>query len=434
MEYHASIEASHSGDHPQVAFQSLPFTDVLTIYDKNRIPKDIPMTVDSITIGRTDHNDITLSDKAISRNHVRIDRKDDGWYISDLGSTNGILFGKSRIVANKEIRWSPDSKVNLGPFQMRWQRHHREGVDERTIFEAPDANGVAPYGLQDDHLTHDQHDADIVEMSIISNRPIVASGEALNVTVNMLNLGGQTADYHLYIDGIPHHWVEIDSDVIRLEPSRDTHFYFSLLIPESDQAIRGTYDSQVVLESMVTGEIVSSVDGQFTIEEMHDFELLARQKQDKDGAICDIAILNRGNSADFYNVSAASSDGVLQFDARQWQLALTPATQDHLRIIMRPTKKPMIGPPSKVPYVLTATSNSGIEKNYYGNMTIEPTFTSRKLGAICIAVLALSALMWFALQYFPRVEVTTMMDAMFEIVRSSALFSDGTFEQIQQLL
>lgn len=43
------------------------------------------------TIGRTPGCEIVIDDPAASRQHVRISRRDDGYVVSDLGSTNGTL-------------------------------------------------------------------------------------------------------------------------------------------------------------------------------------------------------------------------------------------------------------------------------------------------------------------------------------------------------
>src|SRR5215212_9841434 len=43
------------------------------------------------TIGRSQENDIVISDPNISRNHARLSRADNGYVVEDLGSTNGTL-------------------------------------------------------------------------------------------------------------------------------------------------------------------------------------------------------------------------------------------------------------------------------------------------------------------------------------------------------
>jgi pSer/pThr/pTyr-binding forkhead associated (FHA) protein len=43
------------------------------------------------TIGRSQENDIVVSDPNVSRRHARLSRADNGFVVEDLGSTNGTL-------------------------------------------------------------------------------------------------------------------------------------------------------------------------------------------------------------------------------------------------------------------------------------------------------------------------------------------------------
>jgi len=43
----------------------------------------------SFTIGRTQDCDLRIADLSVSRRHAQLDRGEDGWLLSDLGSHNG---------------------------------------------------------------------------------------------------------------------------------------------------------------------------------------------------------------------------------------------------------------------------------------------------------------------------------------------------------
>ncbi|MBN2240021.1 MAG: FHA domain-containing protein, partial [Dehalococcoidales bacterium] len=52
---------------------------------------------DIITIGRDSASDIAIDDQEVSRQHAKLERKQDNYEIKDLGSTNGLTFEGKRI-------------------------------------------------------------------------------------------------------------------------------------------------------------------------------------------------------------------------------------------------------------------------------------------------------------------------------------------------
>lgn len=60
------------------------------------------------TVGRSQDNDIVISDPNISRNHARLLREENGFVVEDLGSTNGTMLdgapvGRERIESGDEL-------------------------------------------------------------------------------------------------------------------------------------------------------------------------------------------------------------------------------------------------------------------------------------------------------------------------------------------
>ena len=63
------------------------------------IPEGKPV----ISIGRSENNDVVLTEESISRNHARILVKEEGLAIEDLGSSNGVLINDKRIAQQTPI-------------------------------------------------------------------------------------------------------------------------------------------------------------------------------------------------------------------------------------------------------------------------------------------------------------------------------------------
>lgn len=79
--------------------------------------KTIPL-VCKITIGRDPNCDITISDKLTSRNHAVIQKIKNGFFISDLKSTNGTYLNGKKIEADKYVELKPGDTISIGKSQL----------------------------------------------------------------------------------------------------------------------------------------------------------------------------------------------------------------------------------------------------------------------------------------------------------------------------
>jgi predicted component of type VI protein secretion system len=70
-------------------------------------------------IGRGDHNDIAIPDDSVSDSHAKIQKRETGWYVVDIDSTNGTYVGGRRISGEKHLVGSPD--IRFGGIKMIFQ-------------------------------------------------------------------------------------------------------------------------------------------------------------------------------------------------------------------------------------------------------------------------------------------------------------------------
>jgi pSer/pThr/pTyr-binding forkhead associated (FHA) protein len=59
-------------------------------------------------VGRGAHNDIVIEDDSVSDTHAKLQRREDGWFLVDLGSTNGTYVGGSRVTSERRLDGAPD--------------------------------------------------------------------------------------------------------------------------------------------------------------------------------------------------------------------------------------------------------------------------------------------------------------------------------------
>jgi pSer/pThr/pTyr-binding forkhead associated (FHA) protein len=74
----------------------------------SRLPVKVPVA----NIGRADYNDIVLTEPSVSTSHAKLQRRDDIWVLSDLGSTNGTFVEGEPVTG--ETALTPGTTLRFG--------------------------------------------------------------------------------------------------------------------------------------------------------------------------------------------------------------------------------------------------------------------------------------------------------------------------------
>lgn len=85
----------------------------LIVHDEPRTIDTVALEGDSLTIGRSSDCDIELSHDAVSRQHARLERRGDDWFLVDCGSVNGVRVNGKRV---QEARLEPGDVIEIRPF------------------------------------------------------------------------------------------------------------------------------------------------------------------------------------------------------------------------------------------------------------------------------------------------------------------------------
>ena len=74
----------------------------------NRLQVQVPV----VNIGRADYNDIVIPDESVSTTHAKLQRREEIWVLTDIGSTNGTFVDGERV--SGEAVLSPGAMVRFG--------------------------------------------------------------------------------------------------------------------------------------------------------------------------------------------------------------------------------------------------------------------------------------------------------------------------------
>ncbi|HEX2780027.1 MAG TPA: FHA domain-containing protein, partial [Gemmatimonadaceae bacterium] len=102
-----SAESGPSGAETRPALATLEIMNEGPLKGK-RFEIRVPLT----HVGRGAHNDIVLGDDSVSDSHAKLQKREAGWYVVDMGSTNGTFVGGQRISGEAALAGS--SSVRFG--------------------------------------------------------------------------------------------------------------------------------------------------------------------------------------------------------------------------------------------------------------------------------------------------------------------------------
>lgn len=97
---------------PEHAIHNLSAINKSLFFLKPLYEKRMESTI--FTIGRTDENDIIIIDYSISKEHASITMRNNRYYVTDNGATNGVTLNSKKIEAKTEYPLKPKDKITFG--------------------------------------------------------------------------------------------------------------------------------------------------------------------------------------------------------------------------------------------------------------------------------------------------------------------------------
>lgn len=91
----------------------------LTVTEGSLAGTTVSLKETGVLLGRNPECTLVLADDFASGRHARIFRHDAGWYVEDLGSTNGTFLGSSKLIKPMPVEVGSTVRIGKTVFELR---------------------------------------------------------------------------------------------------------------------------------------------------------------------------------------------------------------------------------------------------------------------------------------------------------------------------
>lgn len=355
--------------------------DELIITVKGEAPTFKMLEKTLLTLGRETTNDVPLVNTAVSRHHARLQKREEAWFVTDLGSTNGTFLAKERLDANVEYAWQSGHPLQVGPFTLQWQSP-RDLTSGQTLMLMPEA--MKQLDLVDAKEIEQEVALDeLVNVMLDQPELELGLGDSAEIKLGILSQAKLEKVLEIIVAGIPEHWIDLSSEKVTVEPKKHRSASLKINVPQSMMVEAGEYDFEVIVQDIYNKAQVSRLPGKIVIKPVRDFSVRMVQGGGNDFAPVKLTIRNLGNTKGIYNIAAESER--LKVTGEKWTATLLPGQSVDMQYDVSAESRALFGKLTKQPYTLTVKAEDGETKDVPGALQLTPSISTPMLVAGLIA-------------------------------------------------
>ncbi len=363
--------------------------DELILTRRDTAPEFLSLDKTRLVIGRDEENDISLEGQAISREHARLDKREDKWFVTDLGSTNGSYLGGIRLESNTEREWESGHPLQIGAFTLQWQSQ-QDVKGAQTLVLMPDQ--IEPLNK----LLQPKAD-ETLNIVLDSYSLTLAPGTSGTLQIGILSSNQQTKQLAVEVDGVPESWVEISQAMVTLLPKKHQSIQVKFNLPSGGSLHAAKRRFTISLHNTQEMQYSNSVSGTLNIMAQREFDVELVPSKLVNSGTAELVITNQGNVSTEYRIKREPIGRAIKVTGDVWDAALMPNANINLWYGVSAEKHPLIGSPSTHTYKLTVTDTENTTKSVTGDLIINPRVPSWAVGlfVVLLTMLFVTALLRF---------------------------------------
>ena len=348
-----------------------PGMDQLIIARKGDAPRAYPLEKDSLTVGRTSVNDITLDLEGVSRRHTRLERTAQGWQVTDLNSTNGTFLENQKLLPGIPEPWPMDRSLRVGPYFLRWRRAGvaagAAAAPPMRSYAATAASAPLPPGSTQIHSQSGQH-------SVVLNPTMVeveAGGQA-QVQVELINDSVAVNHYRLEVRNLPGEWYTLPQESLQLMPGSRGSLVFIVHPPRRSATRAGRHSFELALIPSANTDDVARVTGHIDVKPFVALACDMRPTQIKSGETARLVVRNDGNQDAEYRIVGRDSADVLVFETDMPKVRVPAGERQLVGLRVAAKERPLTGRQVIQPFTVQVIPAAEPPQTLSGTVAIPP--------------------------------------------------------------
>ncbi|MCO5198714.1 MAG: FHA domain-containing protein [Anaerolineae bacterium] len=327
-------------------------------------------------IGRATDREIVLNDPNVSRRHARLEHRAGGWYICDLGSTNGTYLNGAPINPNVPVRWEPSQTVRIGNSTLAWKDDMRTQVitpdrDITMIMEAPVMGQMAD-PVSSSPVATVPGATEKVFVEVTPTTVQVAPYQSVELTVSITNDTSTVDLFNIECNGLPKEWIRNSPAPLALRPGQSETVKVIVRPPQISAAKPGLYRYHFKASSASGTEITTSAENEYIIGKHEAINLSIMPKSLEASDSLTVYLHNTGNTTIVYQLDIDSKRNAVAFSGEKQHLILQAGAQEAIQEEIVVTRRHLLGLARATPFEVRMDLETGKELRVPGSVTVRP--------------------------------------------------------------
>ena len=304
-----------------------------------------------IGIGRLRDNDLVLNAPEISRRHARLERKPDGWYVTDLDSLAKTYLNGKVIPVEEPVFWPEDSPLQIGPYTCYWLSSaaaaRERKMDRRRIlapppvhsrsihpsastmrrsslsFSRPSPSPPKPMPLPRGAIQIHSNSGNLTVV-VTPVRNEIEPGEQVETQVSVHNISAEELACRLTVTGLPTAWFSSQRDQVQLAEGAKAQLNVQLHPPQKATSSSGTHHFQLHIQISGEQDETLIIPTELVIKPFHQYQAALMPVPGNVAGHFQVQIKNEGNATNRFSVTGRAISQPVQFLGERGRIGVAP--------------------------------------------------------------------------------------------------------------